>query len=43
MSYYALYIWPCYLLTFFLLGLQSILAFVEWQKCLKLLRDKNPP
>jgi heme exporter protein CcmD len=42
MNHYAIYIWSCYLLAFFLLGIQSIVVFLEWQKALKSLKNKKP-
>jgi hypothetical protein len=45
MSHYAAYIWPCYILAFCLLGVQGILAFIEWKmtwkKALKLYKDRR--
>jgi len=36
MSHYAVYIWPCYGLAFFLLGMNIILVAVEWRRIAKL-------
>lgn len=42
MSYYAEYIFPCYIFSFCLLGMQVVFTFVAWQKVLKLLKDRIP-
>jgi heme exporter protein CcmD len=40
MGPYDIYIWPCYLITFGLLGLTILTAFLERRKILKMLRQK---
>lgn len=35
MNHYAIYIWPCYIFAFFLLGLQVILVVIAWKMAVK--------
>ncbi len=42
MSHYAEYIWPCYIGAFCFLGLQLLLAYLAWKKCINFFKDRYP-